>query len=136
MRKNKILEKLLAIILIFTLTFVKFAFVTESLAISISETLFGTENSTGHKNVEFEAYFGTEAEKETSVIASVNDQDISISISLNVQNDGYLKDGKIQKIDTRRLYSIIPGEEATTFVSSYISEIDKIEFSINELELY
>ena len=100
MCKNKILEKLLAVILIFTLTFANFAFVTESLAMSITETLFKVKSDTGHKNVEFEAYFGTEEEKETSVISSVNEQDLSINLNLSVQDVGYLKDGKIEILET------------------------------------
>ena len=100
MRKNKILEKLLAIILIFTLTSANFAFVTKSFASSIAETLFGMRTDTGHKNVEFEAYFGTEEEKETSVISDVNNEELAISMNLNVKETGYLKDAKIQIAET------------------------------------
>lgn len=100
MLKNKILEKLLAIILIFTLTSANFAFVTKSFASSFTETLFGTKSDTGHKNVGFEAYFGTEAEKETSVISDVNNADLAISMKLDVQKSGYLKDAKIEIAET------------------------------------
>ena len=93
MLKNKILEKLLAIVLIFTLTFANFAFVTKSYA-GFVETLFGGESSTGNKNVEFEAYFGTE--DETSVISDVNNNDVKLNLMLNVQKSGYLKDAKIE----------------------------------------
>ena len=99
MCKNKILEKLLAIILIFTLTFANFALVTESFASSIAETLFGEKSDTGHKNVEFEAYFGTEEEKETSVISDVNTEDLSINLKLSIKKTGYLKDGKIEILE-------------------------------------
>lgn len=99
MLKNKILEKLLAIILIFTLTFSNFAFVTKSYASSFTEALFGEENDTGHKNVEFEAYFGTEENKTTSVISDVNNQELAISMKLNVLNSGYLKDAKIAIVE-------------------------------------
>ena len=94
MLKNKILEKLLAIVLIFTLTFANFAFITKSYA-SFAGTVFGGKTDTGSKNVEFEAYFGTEEEKETSVISNVNNKDLAISMNLNVK-DGYLKNAKIQ----------------------------------------
>lgn len=96
MRKNKILEKLLAIILIFTLTSANFAFVTKSFATSFAETLFGDKSDTGHKNVGFEAYFGTEDEKETSVVSDVNNEELSISMKVDVQKAGYLKDAKIE----------------------------------------
>lgn len=100
MRKNKILEKLLAIILIFTLTSANFMFVTKSFASSFAETLFGMKSDTGHKNVEFEAYFGTEEEKETSVISDVNNEELAISMDLNVKETGYLKDAKIEIAET------------------------------------
>lgn len=100
MLKNKILEKLLAIILIFTLTSANFAFVTKSFASSFAETLFGDKSDTGHKNVGFEAYFGTEEEKETSVISDVNNKDLAISMKLDVQKSGYLKDAKIEIAET------------------------------------
>lgn len=100
MRKNKILEKLLAIILIFTLTSANFAFVTKSFASSLAETIFGVKSDTGHKNVEFEAYFGTEEEKETSVISDVNNGELAISMDLNVKDSGYLKNAKIEIAET------------------------------------
>lgn len=95
MHKNKILEKLLAIILIFTLTSANFAFVTKSFASSLADTIFGQSSDTGHKNVEFEAYFGTEEEKDASVISDVNNEELAISMNLNVKKNGYLKDAKI-----------------------------------------
>lgn len=96
MLKNKILEKLLAIILIFTLTFANFAFVTECLAVSMIETIFGDNADTGHKNVKFEAYFGTEEEMSHSVISDVNNQDLLINLDLDVLESGYLKDAKVE----------------------------------------
>ena len=53
MLKNKILEKLLAIILIFTLTFTNFAFVSKAYASSIAEVIFGEKSETGHENIGF-----------------------------------------------------------------------------------
>ena len=47
MLKNKILEKLLAIILIFTLTSANFMFVTKAYATSIVDALFGGGTGTG-----------------------------------------------------------------------------------------
>lgn len=95
MLKNKILEKLLAIILIFTLTSANFAFVTKSYATSFAETFFGSDSDTGHKNVEFEAYFGAEEDKSDSVISDVNNEELSIGMKLDVKESGYLKDAKI-----------------------------------------
>ena len=100
MLKNKILEKLLAIILIFTLTFANFAFVTKSYAASFAETFFASDSDTGHENVEFEAYFGTEESKTDSVISDVNNEELSIGMKLDVKESGYLKDAKIEIAET------------------------------------
>ncbi len=100
MLKNKILEKLLAIILIFTLTFANFAFVTEAYASSFAESILGLTSDTGHKNIGFTAYFGTEENDEASVISDVNNQELTIGMSLSVQDSGYLKDAKIAIVET------------------------------------
>ena len=100
MLKNKILEKLLAIILIFTLTFANFAFVTEAYASSLAEVIFGNQSETGHDNIGFEAYFGTEENQEASVISDVNNEELSIGMKLNVRENGYLKDAKIAIVET------------------------------------
>lgn len=100
MLKNKILEKLLAIILIFTLTFANFAFVTEAYASSFAESILGLTSDTGHKNIGFKAYFGTEENNEASVISDVNNEELTIGMSLSVQENGYLKDAKIAIAET------------------------------------
>ena len=96
MLKNKILEKLLAIILIFTLTFANFAFVTEAYASSFAESILGLTSDTGHKNIGFTAYFGTEENDEASVICDVNNQELTIGMRLNVLENGYLKEYKVE----------------------------------------
>ena len=100
MQKNKILYKLLAIILIFTLTFSNFALVTESFASSIVDSLFGQSDDTGHKNVKFDAYFGTENDESYSVISDVNNEELSINLKVNIENSGYLKDGEIKVLES------------------------------------
>ena len=100
MLKNKILEKLLAIILIFTLTFANFAFVTEAYASSFAESILGLTSDTGHRNIGFTAYFGTEENDEASVISDVNNEELTIGMSLSVQDSGYLKDAKIAIVET------------------------------------
>ena len=95
MLKNKISQKVLAGILVFTLTFANFAFTTEALATSILETIFDDNISTGHENVEFDAYFEVEEEKSYSTICDVNEEELAITLNLNVKDSGYLKDGKI-----------------------------------------
>ena len=99
MLKNKILEKLLAIILIFTLTFTNFAFVSKAYASSFVEALFGEKSETGHENIGFEAYFGTGESMESSVISDVNNEELAIGMKLNVLENGYLKDAKIAIVE-------------------------------------
>ena len=107
MRKNKILEKLLAIILIFTLTSTNFAFVTKAYASSIVETIFGGGTSTGHKNVSFDAYFAAGDTAESLVVSEVNNEDLAISVKLDVQDSGYLKDAKVEILEAEEGIGLI-----------------------------
>lgn len=93
MPRSKIFTKVLAAFLVFTLTFSNFALVGEAFASSIFDGLFGAGETTGHSNVVFEAYVGED--KTNSVTANVNDENLAISLDLNVKDSGYLKDGKI-----------------------------------------
>ena len=131
MLKNKILEKLLAIVLIFTLTFANFAFITKSYA-SFAGTVFGGKTDTGSKNVEFEAYFGTEEEKETSVISNVNNKDLAISMNLNVK-DGYLKNAKIQITEAKEGKGINFDLKEKTEVENTIRNIEENTIYLNQI---
>ena len=93
MPRSKILNKVLAAFLVFTLTFSNFAFVGQAFASSIFDGLFGAEDTTGHSNVEFTAYLGED--EADSIVANVNDENLAISLDLSVKDSGYLKDGKI-----------------------------------------
>lgn len=93
MPRSKILNKVLAAFLVFTLTFSNFAFVGQAFASSIFDGLFGAGDTTGHSNVEFTAYLGED--KADSIVANVNDENLAISLDLSVKDSGYLKDGKI-----------------------------------------
>ncbi len=93
MKENRILKKMLAILLIFTLTSANFLFVGQSFALTIDD-LFGTEDSS---NVEFSSFFVTEAnDRPVSVISDVNNEELAIELSLSVKDSGYLKDAKIK----------------------------------------
>ena len=122
MLKNKTLEKLLAIILIFTLTSTNFAFVTKAYASSFTEALFGNKSDTGSKNVEFDAYFEAEDEEITSVISDVNNKDLAISMNLSVENSGYLKDAEIKILEAEEgkglNFNLTELEELPEFVQS------------------
>lgn len=144
MHKNKILEKLLAIVLIFTLTSAQSMFVTKSFATSLAETLFGVKSDTGHENVGFEAYFGTEDDKVTSVISDVNNEELAISIDLSVKEAGYLKDAKVEIIESEegkglnfelKGYEELPDyvqgvEENTIYFQQINSSEDSVKVSV------
>ena len=127
MLKNKISQKVLAGILVFTLTFANFAFTTEALATSIFDTWFGEEVTTGHENVEFDAYFGAEEDKSYSAISDVNAEKLAITLDLNVKDSGYLKDAKIAiepKEEGEKLNFKIKGDfEETESVQNFENNI-------------
>ena len=64
-----------------------------------SETIFGEKFETGHENIEFEAYFGTGESKESSVVSDVNNEELAISMKIDVQESGYLKDAKVEILE-------------------------------------
>lgn len=134
MCKNKILEKLLAIILIFTLTFANFAFVTECFASSMLETLFGDNSSTGNKNVEFEAYFGTEDEKENSVVSDVNRGDLSINMIISVLKEGYLKNAKVEILEAEEGKGINFKVSNMENLSEYVQSFEENTLSFRQID--
>lgn len=113
MQKKKFKQKLIAILLIFTLTFANFALVSKSYAASFAETFFGSNSDTGHKNIEFEAFFmlaknesdaeetleENQNEKTKEIFSDVNEKDLAIKLNLNVLESGYLKNGKIELLE-------------------------------------
>lgn len=127
MPENKKFNKLLAGILIFTLTFANFAFVSKH-SVTYAMGFIGDladeiGSETGHKNVEFDAYFETEGENSHSVISDVNNSEISISLSLGVKKAGYLKDAKVEfktKDENQTLNYGVKGEiETNEFVQGF-----------------
>lgn len=88
-------RKLLAIALVFTLTFANFAVVTKTYAAGIFESIFADMESTGSKDVEFEAYFKVEDQKLKKLDADVNQKDLKLYFDLNLLDEGYIKNAKI-----------------------------------------
>ena len=99
MLKNNVKKKILAMILIFTLTFSNLAYVTEALATSFIESVLGIDTGTGHDNVEFEAFFQVGEEKLESVVSDVNNQELVITAQIDVLESGYLKDAKVELVE-------------------------------------
>ena len=125
MLKSKLSQKVLAGILVFTLTFANFAFTTEALATSFFDTFFGADSSTGHENVEFDAYFGAEQDKSYSAVSDVNAENLAITMDLNVKDSGYLKYAQIA-IQTKE-----EGEKLNFKLKYELEEVDEIQ-SIEE----
>ena len=84
---SKMFKRILAGILVFTLTFANPALVTKSFATSIFDRV-NNQSDTGNKNVEFNAGFDAENEESFSAISDVNNGDLAINLKLNVKNKG------------------------------------------------
>ncbi len=126
---KKFLEKLLATVLIFNLTFVNFAFVTQSYAASFAEMIFGTSSDTGSKNISFDAYFEVEGENGTSMVGDVNSKNLFINANLNVEKEGYLQNAKIEIVGAN-------DEELNFDIREEISENSEVVQSIeNEQDI-
>ena len=91
---SKMFKRILAGILVFTLTFANPALVTKSFATSIFD-MVNNQSDTGNRNVEFNAGFDAENEESFSAISDVNNEDLAINLKVNVKNKGYLKNGKV-----------------------------------------
>lgn len=92
-------KKVVAMFLIFTMTFSNFALVGKTYAASIIDGIFGGQEDTGDTgsaNVEFDAYFkDADGNSVKSLSSDIKDQDLMIGISVKVKDSGYLKDAKI-----------------------------------------
>ena len=96
MLKNSWKTKLIAMMLIFTLTFCDFALVSKVYAASILDGFKEEEKGdTGSANVEFDANFVLAEENSKKATMDVNSEDLILEMVLNVKENGYLKDAKI-----------------------------------------
>ena len=93
-KREDIIKKLVAILLIVALTMVDFALVgTELVSYAVDATMLGTE--TNNKNVTFDAYFKDEnGAAITSKEESIANKDIKMYIKVAVNNEGYFN-GKV-----------------------------------------
>ena len=89
MLKNVWTKRLIAMLLIFTLTFANFALVTKTYATSIFDGLFSDDKSdTGSKNIEFDAYFVSGDSKSKEVKSDVNSGELNIGLTVKVLENG------------------------------------------------
>jgi len=133
MQRHKILEKVIAMVLVFTLTFVNFAYTTEVLAASLAELIFGTSSDTGHKNVNFEAYFKTGDEESYSVISDVNNKELEVNFRVNVEESGYLKDAQIEIAETKENNGINYRIKGDLELSETIQELEDNTFILKQI---
>ncbi len=108
-------KKMIAILLIFTMTFSNFALVGKAYAATIISGIFGGNEDTGDtgsKNVEFDAYFKTNQDSKTakSAVSDIKSSDLLIGATVKVKNSGYLKDAKILFGNGKELNFVINSE--------------------------
>ena len=99
MLKRNVKKKILAMVLIFTLTFAKFAYVTEAMATSIFSSIFEDAQGTGHENVEFDAFFDVDGQVQSEIVSDVNNSELAIKVQVDVFESGYLKHAKVELVE-------------------------------------
>lgn len=122
-------KKLLAMFLIFTLTFSNFAFASNGFI-----SLFG--NSSADDNVEFSAYLTNGDETSTQLVSDVNNENLSIKMQLDVKDSGYLKDGEVKIVaeDGEELnFKIKTESEEETEIENLSDKIQSLEDNVIKL---
>lgn len=133
MKSSNIKTKLLAILLIFTLTSANFLFVGETFATEIITEVFS--GSKTNENVEFSAYFETgSGTKTASVISDVNNKDLAINLSLEVKESGYLKNAQINILESKegKGLNFVLGENIGE--NSLIQSVSKNEITLKQID--
>lgn len=99
---GKIRVKLLATLLVLTLTFANFAlvgsYIGESIAAEIN--LNNQDNSTNSDNVKFDVYLDELDRAVKEKTADINSQEMKLYVSVSVQDGGYLNNAVIELADT------------------------------------
>lgn len=92
---RKILEKVIALILVIILTSANMLILGEyTIAYALSDEELGKQNAkTNQKNVEFNAYFDGEVHNKTF---KIGDENVKLYINIKVNNAGYLENGIIE----------------------------------------
>ena len=98
-RINKISIKFLACVLIVILTCADFLFCGNYFISYASDKkndkLDKQTEATIHKNVKFDAYFENDTNKTHYNVSDINNDNVSINLDINVEEDGYLKNASI-----------------------------------------
>lgn len=105
--KGRIKIKLMAVILVISLTFSNFAILGSIMEKAISSYAEGIElneqtNETNNSNVKFDAYLmkNSNGEKVREQTADINSQDAVLHLEISVQGEGYLDNARIELGDT------------------------------------
>ena len=129
MLKNNWKTKIMAMILIFTMTFGDFALVSKVYAASIFDK--EDRGDTGSANVEFDASFVLEDEISKKATLDVNDEDLNLALTLNVKESGYLKNAKILiGKDDDANFEI----ELDNFENEYVQTFEDDVVTLNQLD--
>ena len=92
--KEKIIQKLTALLLILTLTMANFLLIGVNMVTYAAELAI-IDRNTNHKNVEFVAYFkDTEENKLTKLSVPMNSKNLKLQLEVVVKQEGYFN-GKI-----------------------------------------
>lgn len=94
---GKTTSKVLATLLVVTLTFANFIMLGSYISNAV-ETNLNQDSSTNVANVKYDVYLEQEGKKEIN--KDINDEDLVLGISIKVENGGYFSEGKIELQDT------------------------------------
>ena len=128
-------KKLLAIMLVFTLTFSYFSIVTEVIATTDFISIFGNSSDTGNENVEFEAYLANEEKTSSAMISDVNNENLAIKLQLGVKNSGYLKDAKVEiKGENEKNLNFKISENSISEQNSNVQSLEDNVLTFNKID--
>lgn len=91
----KVIATVLAIILTFA-NFILLGSYIENTSYAIETDLSEQNDSTNNENVKFEVYLDANQKELKEKIANINSEETKLYISVNIQNEGYLKDAKVK----------------------------------------
>lgn len=93
LRNGRTTGKILAAMLVITLTFANFALLGTDTTNQTNEAL-KENNSTNVENVKFDVYVGKIGQKQ--IAKDINDNDLLLGIMLKVENGGYFSEGELE----------------------------------------
>lgn len=92
--KGKIFQKIIALLVLITMTMANFILITNN-AISYAVDTISKDVATNHKNIEFSAYFkNSKDEKVSSIEEGINSSNMKLYMGIQVKQQGYFN-GKV-----------------------------------------